>query len=379
MNTQKFKNTEISNINTEKTFVLLIGATMFPNDNSINAIPNITQNIKQLKKVMLDENYLNIPEQNITVSLNDSKLEIERKLLNITRKARNHNYTLLIYYSGHGILSSENFKLYLTTKDSTKEYLESDSINIDRFREIVSNSRASKKVVILDACHSGQIHNTMNDLSSKLNSQLKKFEGTYVMTSASEDEPSLFPHEDTKRPTYFTAKLIDVLKNGIENNKPFFSIGDVYSEIYDCFKTQTGLPLPQQSIFQNANEIIISKNRRYNSVNSNFSAESQFSYKNMRDAMINNMQKVTSVNLQKKKLNFKKYFIIATILFIGFTSGIIGYNIINNKLQAEAAKIVNIERPTMTDSLINTRKLVLPANKKAIQLIAKADKLISKG
>ncbi len=361
-------------IDTQRTKVLLIGVSEYIEDESIINIPNIKQNIKLLKEVLLDENIMGIPKENITVSLNNTKKIIERKLIKLSREAEDENYTLLVYYSGHGILSSENFKLYLTSKESSKTYLESDSINIDRFREIIANSRASSKVVILDACHSGQIHNAMNNFTSSINSEIKKFKGTYIMTSASEDKPSLFPHKNTNKPTYFTAKLIDVLKNGVDNNKPYISIRDIFNEIYNCFKKQEGLPLPQQSIFKDADSILISKNVKFTGIES---TEEHFSYVNMRNAMINKLQDNSNFMLERKDFRFKKYIIIpvAVVSLISVTT----FGVVIISTNQNNPKSIVIRTVSETDTILNKKDFVIPINKDAYRLVKEANRLYARG
>jgi len=361
-------------IDTLRTKVLLIGVSEYVEDDTILDIPNIKQNIKLLKEVLLDENIMGIPKENITVSLNNTKKIIERKLIQASREAEDENYTLLVYYSGHGILSSENFKLYLTSKESSKSYLESDSININRFREIIANSRAASKVVILDACHSGQIHNAMNDFTSTLNGEIKKFKGTYIMTSASEDKPSLFPHKNTNQPTYFTAKLIDVLKNGIDNGKPYISVRDIFNEIYNCFKKQEGLPLPQQSIFKDADSILISKNVKFSGSKS---VEEHFSYSNIRNEMVNRLQDSSNFFMERKNFSFKKYIIMLVIAISVIIAIIWGAIFIMPKKNNE--KVIANRCVNNSDSLINKKEFVLPINQQAYDIVKDANSLYAKG
>lgn len=255
------------NLDVNNTMVLLIGVSKYIDDNSINAIPNVKKNISLLEDNFLKNKVLNITENNLTVSLNETKTEIERKLIKITREANNRNTTLIVYYSGHGIMSSQDFSLYLTATNTTTDYLETDGININRFREIIESSKASRKIVIIDACHSGAIHNAMNVSSSQLQSELNKFEGTYVLTSSSEDKPSLYPVDKPKSPTYFTGELLNVLETGINNNNPYITLRDIYEQIESSFREKGNIPLPQQSSFQNADKIIFAVNNSYNVTN----------------------------------------------------------------------------------------------------------------
>ncbi len=245
----------------KKTIILLIGVSEYPEDSAISSIPNIKINISELEKTFTNPEILGIERENIIFSLNESKINIERKLITASRLAKNQSFTLLVYYSGHGIISSEDFRLYLTTLHSTLDFLESDSIPIDTFRKVLTRSRAGRKIVILDACHSGQIHNAMNNLSSQLSAELKKFEGSYIITSASEDEPSLFPVDKPNEPTYFTAKFLEILQNGLNNGKPHCTLSEIFNEMVAYFRSKNGFPVPQQSSFQNIDEMNFVKNR----------------------------------------------------------------------------------------------------------------------
>src|SRR6185369_14438546 len=101
-------------IDHNNTFVLLVGSSEFPDDKTLNPIPNVISNINKLKEILINQNIVGIPETNIADSLNENRSQIEKKLKDISDKTKNKKNTLLVYYSGHGILSSLDYKLYLT-------------------------------------------------------------------------------------------------------------------------------------------------------------------------------------------------------------------------------------------------------------------------
>jgi len=288
----------------QKTKVLLIGLTKFYEDETINALPNVKRNITLIKKAFLSNQVLNITEEDITVSFNETKTDIERKLIQASRDAKNHNYTLIVYYSGHGILSTQNYKLYLSASNTTHNYLESDGISVSAFRETIENSRAGRKIVILDACHSGAVHNTMNSLSSQIQSELNKFEGTYVISSASQDEPALYPSENPNLPTFFTGKFLEILNKGIKNNKPFISIRDIFEEIEISFREQGNIPLPQQSVFQNADKMIFAENNAFDEI--------------YNEATFNSNNSENQIIIRFEKKNSLKYYLLSKIASVIF-------------------------------------------------------------
>ncbi len=73
------------------TKVLIIGVSEFPDDTSINAIPNVLANVHLLKSSLVNPDIIGIPESNITLSLNENKGQIERKLLSLVNSTREKN------------------------------------------------------------------------------------------------------------------------------------------------------------------------------------------------------------------------------------------------------------------------------------------------
>lgn len=252
----------MATIDHSNTIVLLIGASSFPQDPTINPIPNVITNIQKLKECLINEELIGIPEANITVSVDESKSQIERKLRGIFDKTKNNRFTLLVYYTGHGILSSEDFQLYLATHDTNQKDLEVDAVNIEDFKRWIKRSVAGRKIVILDCCHSGAIIGMMGSMASSIQAELNRFEGTYVMTSAAEDTPSLFPEDNPEQPTFFTGKLLDVINEGLDVDKEYCSLRDIYDQINFDFR-QIGLPPPQQSNFNNVDQLNLSVNKKF--------------------------------------------------------------------------------------------------------------------
>lgn len=244
------------------TIVLLIGASQFPNDPGISPIPNVATNISLLQQLLTDPAYIGIPAENIEVSLNEERRDIEIKLQQAIDRTRHKKFTLLVYYSGHGILSAADYKLYLTSYKTSYTTLRIDGINIDHFKNYIHDSKAGRKIVILDCCHSGAIIGAMNDRTSSLLAELKGFEGTYVMTSAAADTPSLFPVDNAQLPTYFTGKLVETVQNGLDIEQEYCTLRDIFNQI-DTSSRNNNLPRPQQSNINNADELYFSKNPRY--------------------------------------------------------------------------------------------------------------------
>ena len=111
---------------------------------------------------------------------------------------------LLLYYSGHGRLDHLNV-LYLCTRDSRTDRLRSTALSSLRLNELIDASVASRRIIVLDCCHSGAFKGA--DIGRPLAG-----EGRYVLTSCRTHELA----EDARLPNHaslFTGHLIDALYN----------------------------------------------------------------------------------------------------------------------------------------------------------------------
>jgi len=245
------------NVDHSKTKVLLIGVSNY-SDESITNIPNVKVNIALLTKSLVDSSRIGIPRENILISLNENRTQILKKLKRVVTETATKAYTLIIYFSGHGIMSSENHRLHFATPDIAPDDL-IDGIDINEFKEQIKNSIAGRKILIMDCCHSGAGIGAMGIKSSFIQAAINTLEGTYVLASAPEDESALFPEDDPDSPTHFTGKLLEIINFGLEIEEEYCSFKDIYFKIKADF-SQLNFPLPQQSSYNSADELYFSKN-----------------------------------------------------------------------------------------------------------------------
>jgi len=91
-----------------------------------------------------------------TLLFNDAKKE---NLLSLTQEflsSAKTNDVILFYYAGHGVLNQE-YKYFLCPADVNFEQPNINGIEFDRLENILSDLDCRNRVVILDACHSGEI------------------------------------------------------------------------------------------------------------------------------------------------------------------------------------------------------------------------------
>lgn len=225
----------------KKYVVLLIGVSRYI-DASLPNIPNVGYNIKEMKKIFTDPRFIGIDPKNLIISYNDNALAIKKRIVDACNKAKNSDYTLFIYYAGHGIINPDNLNVYLTGRDTCQKYLTETGIALAGLREAVKRSYAGAKVVVLDACHSGQIHK----LTGFNVPSMAEFAGVHIVSSTSEDECALFNKRNPDMPTYFTDALVKRVRGGINNDKDYLTLGEVVDGIKAEFRN-LGYPLPIQS------------------------------------------------------------------------------------------------------------------------------------
>jgi hypothetical protein len=110
--------------------------------------------------------------------------------------------TLLIYFAGHGIPKlGGGLHFALTNTQSTNA--QASGFDYDWLRDILNESNATNKIVIVDCCYSGRIVQRMSD---GVAAQELEIEGTCVLTSTGWRDPALAPAGETY--TTFTGQLL---------------------------------------------------------------------------------------------------------------------------------------------------------------------------
>ncbi|MFJ4895022.1 caspase domain-containing protein [Streptomyces sp. NPDC088788] len=134
--------------------------------------------------------------------------------------------TLLLYFSGHGLIDSHSGDLSLALPESRYE-AEYTSLQYNWIRRAVIESPARRKLVILDCCYSGRAAGVMGGGNDPL--PLIAIEGTALITATSESRMALAP---TGEPyTVFTGELIDLLRRGVADGPQVLDIDLIFNEL----------------------------------------------------------------------------------------------------------------------------------------------------
>jgi len=210
-------------------------------------IPSVQTNLKELENTFKTE----LIFKNVFSIDNKDSSDIRKELERIIKKCPIES-TLLLYYSGHGLIDSNSF--YLASEDTELDYddnnklLKSSAVSAQNVKELLVECKAKHKVLIFDCCYSSAFLN--NSLSVDDNMYIKQnfeIKDTYYLFSSVETKVALYPVNEPDRPTYFTEALLKALKTGVAPNYEYCSLEQIFELTKDeleKIKDPSGIPVP---------------------------------------------------------------------------------------------------------------------------------------
>ncbi len=239
-------------IDLDNTYAVLIGCGDY--NKNFPDIPPAKGNIEDMTLLLTDKRCMGLQPQNIFTLFNGTSDKIQSLLYKTSRIQGIQ--TLIIYYVGHGYQAGAK-KLFLTATNTEKidDITIFGGIDYNFIKnDILQQSQAKQKIVLLDACHSG-----LAAQSAYYSSYDIDVEGTYVLASSAGDEPSYFLPED--RNTLFTGAMIQLLKNGVESTQEMVSLKDLYEKSKEILVEKSyPSPIPKNNLNISPEKFFISLN-----------------------------------------------------------------------------------------------------------------------
>ncbi len=218
---------------------LLIGNSTFPNDpHNLQSLEGPVNDISVLRDALTDPEaglfeptaVRMLPERTMAEIL----IELETFFGSATRDDR-----LLLYYSGHGLLTDEN-RLLLCARDTRTDLVKSTSVSATAINDMIDGSPAQTTIIVLDCCYSGAFKGA--DLPDSL-----KGNGRFLLTST---RSSQLANDATRRngTSLFTQHLVDGLLNAVPdtNGDGYVELGEIYDYVYARLVSE-GRQIPQRS------------------------------------------------------------------------------------------------------------------------------------
>lgn len=216
--------------------------------------PAVHNNVGALADALCDGDIWGLPRDHCLVAEDP---EEPADMLDLARQAsREATDTLVVYYAGHGLVDSRRVELHLCLTGSDAERIYT-AVPYEHIRAAMLDSRARRKVVILDCCYGARAFGQMSGAGAAI-AQEAAAEGTYVIAAAAENKQAIAPPGD--RHTAFSGELLDILGNGLPHRGPTLTLDDIFTELLARMRAK-GLPLPQKADRNTAGELSFARNR----------------------------------------------------------------------------------------------------------------------
>lgn len=175
---------------------VLVGASMYGHSN-FPKLKTCAYDAEHVAKRLRQVHQLNADQSRISlVTSSQGHVSIGR-VLNAVKQAvekTNDGDRLLFYFSGHGYRFPNDERLFLVP-DDVWDVVPEAMIDFEKVCELMSNSPAREKYLVLDACYSGpvtgKIKGPLSEQSVKfVTDYIARTKGFTIIGSSSEDEPS---------------------------------------------------------------------------------------------------------------------------------------------------------------------------------------------
>ena len=217
---------------------VLIGTSSYDSAD-LKPLLAVRNNLEVLNELLTSDNAGFLPSRCTVVQDSSDPQGVCRA---IREAAGDASDTLLVYFSGHGILNYNYSELHLALTGTDQNDLRWTSVPFQAIREIFETVACRNKILILDCCQSGWVLDSIMSAGDGTAASLD-IRGTYLLTSSSADLKSYAPPED--RYTAFTGELIQLLRDGVPGGAELLSLTALYEPLATALE-QRSMPRPQQ-------------------------------------------------------------------------------------------------------------------------------------
>ncbi|WP_433723270.1 caspase family protein [Nocardia sp. CA-129566] len=223
---------------------VLIGTGTYDHYDQLPHIPAVFNNLSDLHALLTGTGGAFEPAHCSTVPDPGSSSRVGEILGQATGEATD---TLLLYYTGHGVLDRQG-RLHLSLTGTHPDRPGFSALPYSTVREAILDSRAAVRIVILDCCFSGRAFDALASGPTAVIGHTE-IAGTYVITSSARNETSWAPKGD--RNTAFTAALL-----ATASTYPGLDLDDLYSHV-ERELHRRGQPQPQRSAVNTAGRLAL--------------------------------------------------------------------------------------------------------------------------
>ncbi len=246
-----------------KKRALLIGNGSFA-DPRLARLFAPTEDVAAFKTVLLDPEIGGFGSVDV---LTDEPLVPVRRAIAKLCAGQSPNDLLLLYYTGHGVLSADN-DFYLALHETTVENPEADGLEADWLRKRMDRCRAKRQVLMLDCCHSGAFMAGRKDAGARAVTTETFGEGRYVLT-ASDAQSFAWDAQALKagpeglegKTSLFTRLLVEGLTTGAAApDKDIVSVQDLHTYVRGNLPADAPGMSPQIFVDRGEGELVLARN-----------------------------------------------------------------------------------------------------------------------
>ncbi|WP_156892908.1 putative bifunctional diguanylate cyclase/phosphodiesterase [Actinokineospora enzanensis] len=234
---------------------VLIGAGRYE-DPDLPDLPAVSANLAALAEILVSPAGTGLPAENCSVfSDPDDLTNLGVSIEAIAEQTRD---TLLVYYSGHGVVDAQG-RLCLAMPGTMRNRLRWTTLEFTRLRDVLLEAPAENRVLILDCCFSGRAIEAMASAESVMSGQIE-IAGTYTLASAPANAAANAPMGEPL--TAFTGELVRVLRDGLPGGPPLLSFTALYPHLVRALDAR-GLARPVQRGVRTADQLALAPNRAH--------------------------------------------------------------------------------------------------------------------
>ena len=216
---------------------VLVGTSKYDHQSDLPAVEN---NLSKLAELFTDKQFCGLLDQNcIVVSNPKTGPELIDPIADAAEEATD---MLIVYFAGHGMPHSTGHELCLGLVGSKSGRMY-QWVSYSDIQTEIRESRARRKLVILDCCYSGRATAGImgdEDLTGQI-ANSANLPGVYLMASTASNKTS----QSGDIFTAFTGELIALIQNGMPKCGDLLSVDDLFAGTIEALFGK-GLPLPQK-------------------------------------------------------------------------------------------------------------------------------------
>lgn len=242
-------------------YAVLIGNNEFAENSGLEKLSCPPHDVAGMKAVLTAENRGLFLAENVAVLINKTSSEVLQEL-NGKLKQKALDNLFFLYYSGHGLSSGND--LYLTTKNTREDLLDSTAIPFEQIYNWINKFYWTKVIIILDCCYSGLAGNAFKtSISAQLQSMNNQAMGTFLITATS-NEKVAFDKTEGSRFSLFTKHLITALESdeAETNEQGFISMDSLFRYVSKKVTDEKPEQRPKRFVKNEMGELFIAKSGR---------------------------------------------------------------------------------------------------------------------